>query len=250
MTLTIGETVIGRGQPCRFIAELGNAHGGDSDRMVRLIKAAKAAGADLIKTQCFVPSELVALRGDGPAPEPWGSQGWTTEALYTKAATPLEWFEWIPEVCAAVGIDWFSSFFGMESLDTLIRANVPALKIARLDNQHTELADAARATGKPLIVSQYNEPLPACNAVLLCFPGYPQTSFPFTRDLFTEYDGFSYHGTSIVPPITAAEFGATMIEAHFQLDNEPSELEAAVSLNASAFRRMVATVREYEAVTG
>src|SRR5512146_3088604 len=99
MTLTIEGVGIGGDAPTRFVAELSNSHNGSLARCLRLITAAKDAGADIIKTQCYSADELVALRGDGPAPEPWGSQGWTMRALYEKAATPFDWFPAIAEYC-------------------------------------------------------------------------------------------------------------------------------------------------------
>lgn len=283
---------IGQGHPCRFVAEVANAHNGSLDRALRLIDAAKEAGADFLKTQCYTADELVALRGDGPAPEPWGAQGWTMRALYEKAATPFEWFPAIRERCAQNGIVWFSSVFGAESLALLESLGCPAYKIARLDNKAVALVDAVAMTGKPFLASSdgkepvrytaYPHPDPIykakaiasangggvwCISVaegreLYCPPGYPQVSFGFLRGAAgTDYDdcgtdgtfgenhlGFSFHGTDPTPCIVAATLGAKMIEAHFQLDDEPSELEANVSLTASQFRRMVDDVRRVEAM--
>lgn len=263
MTFSIGGVEIGGSNPCRFVAEISCNHGGDSDRLVRMVKAAKAAGADLVKFQCYTPDELVALRGDGPAPSPWGENGFTMRSLYDKAQTPLEWFEWIPEVCGAVGIDWFSSVFGEVSMRVLRAAHCAAYKIARLDNQHLTLAAMARMAGKPVIVSSAGESVPSFGltdiaAKLFCPVGYPQQKFGLDWSLFHEqnddlghysdaqFDGFSYHGTSIEPPVVAATLGAKIIEAHFQLDEERSELENHVSLRQSDFRAMVDRVRRVE----
>lgn len=264
MTLTIGGVEIGSGQPCRFVAELGNASNGDFHTLLRLIDAAVLAGADFVKFQCYTPDELVALRGDGPAPGPWGSQGWTMRTLYEKARTPLHWFPALAEYCAKVGIPWFSSVFGAQSLAVLEACGCPVYKIARLDAHHTWLTAAAGwHTEKPLIVSwdgtgdDPRDNLPSGDiedggtnvSLLYCPQGYPQSRFQFGRRWsvdFPDFLGFSYHGTSIEPPIVAATLGAKIIEAHFQLDDEPSELEANVSLTQTAFREMVRRVREVE----
>src|SRR5690242_7059952 len=82
MSLIIGgievvpdSNIIPRG--CRFVVEISNAHNGSYDRAIRLIDAAKDAGADFVKTQAFTVDELCALRGEGTAPVPWGNAGWT-----------------------------------------------------------------------------------------------------------------------------------------------------------------------------
>lgn len=257
MTLSIAGVEIGAGQPTRFVAEISNNHNGSDVRARQLIWAAKDAGADFVKFQAYRPSELVALRGDGAAPEPWGSLGWTMERLYAKAQTPLEWFPLLVQSCKDAGIPWFSSVFGAESLSVLEYFNCPAYKIARLDVGSALWMDAF-ATGKPLVMSfgpndeiNYNAALK-----LWCPEKYPQTPPYFDRDTFLtddvhrdtvqNFDGFSYHGTSRMPCVTAATLGAKLIEAHFQLDDEPSELEANVSLTASEFRKMVDDVRAVE----
>lgn len=276
MTLSIGGVEIGGNNPCRFVAEISNNHNGSLMRAGKLIEAAKNVGADLVKFQCYTPAELVALRGDGPAPEPWGSQGWTMLSLYQKAATPLPWFEYLARYCESFGIPWFSSVFGAESLALLESLNCPAYKIARLDNGQRDLVNAVIATGKPVIISEA-EPGESGRIDhrpdtvqsestwlrLYCPPGYPQSRFNFA-DRFTpglcphfaydchgqppRFDGFSYHGTDPAPCVVAATLGAKVIEAHFQLDDEPSELEANVSLAASQFRRMVNDARRTEEI--
>jgi pseudaminic acid synthase len=241
--LNIEGVEVGQGQPCRTVAEVSNAHNGSFNRAIRIIDAAKEAGADFIKFQCYTPDELVALRGDGPAPEPWGSQGWTMGALYEKARTPLEWFSELFAHARAIGIVPFSSVFGPESLAALQAVDCPAYKIAALDNVHLSLVANARASGKPVIVSvRKNEWAVDGVSRLLCPPGYPQTvdAVDLPDDFAASgYLGYSYHGTRPSDPLMAVARGAKLIEAHFQLDDEPSELEANVSLYASHFNIMV-----------
>jgi len=88
---------------------------------MKALDAAKAAGADFVKFQCYSPDELVDLRGDGPAPEPWGSQGWTMRALYEKARTPFEWFPTLFAHARAIGIVPFASVFGAADLGAVIK---------------------------------------------------------------------------------------------------------------------------------
>lgn len=220
----------------RLVAEISNAHNGSFDRAMRLIAAAKAAHCDFVKLQCYTPDELVALRGDGLAPEPWGSEGWTMHTLYEHARTPLDWFPALFAYAHQLQIPMFSSVFGPESLDVLERCNCPAYKIARLDNQHTELLYICRATGKPVLVSTApQQPIPIRPDVLLyCPPGYPQIRLRLGETRFdtdhNEYNGFSYHGTDPLAPVIAASMGASLIEFHLHLKNDPSALEANISL--------------------
>ena len=182
------------------------------------------------------------------------------QRLYEHAATPFEWFPHIAAHCERVGMPWFSSVFGPESLAVLESVGCPAYKIARLDNEAESLMDKVAATGKPVIVSEAKHGESAIIAAPLlylhCPPGYPQASFRFERaegcngdfggGTFDLFDGFSFHGTDPLPCIVAATLGAKLIEAHFELDDEPSELEGDVSLGQQAFREMVDTVRKVE----
>ena len=263
--MRIGSVEVGRGFPCRTVAEIGNAHNGDLGRALDLIAAAQKAGADFVKLQAYTPDELVVLRGNGPAPEPWGKQGWSMRDLYEKAQTPLDWLPALVGQCRVVGIPWFSSFFGLDSLYALEKVGCPAYKIAALDRKSVNLQHLAFSSGKPVLISTPDDQYPVVDrvvvpseresdvAVLYCPPGYPQERPALSvvspnRWGMRRYEGFSYHGTDPRTPALAAALGASLVECHFQLDDEPSELEANVSLTASQFREMVELIRHAETV--
>jgi N-acetylneuraminate synthase len=50
-TVKIGNKLVGAGQPCYVIAEIGINHNGDVDLAKRLISVAVAAGCDAVKFQ-------------------------------------------------------------------------------------------------------------------------------------------------------------------------------------------------------
>lgn len=257
--MKIGPVEVGSGQPCRFVAEISNNHNGSFSRALRLIDAAKESGCDLVKFQCYTPDELVTLRGDGPAPDPWGAQGWSMRQLYEKAQTPHGWFPGLVMHCQQIGMPWFSSVFGPESLALLETLGCPAYKIARLDNR-TVWGPLGKSINAPLIVSesQHGESRCAADIRLYCPPGYPQpnagmfsTEFdePHVFDAYNsrpDFNGFSYHGTDTLPCIVAATLGAKLVEFHLQLFSEPSELESNVSLTPKQVREMIDTVRRVE----
>jgi sialic acid synthase SpsE len=255
--MNISGIEIGGSNPCRFVAEISCNHGGSLDRAFRLIEAAKDSGADFVKFQAYTAEELVSLRGDGPAPEPWGSQGWTMRSLYEKAQTPLEWFPKLFQHARDIGIVPFSSVFGLESLVVLEKCACPAYKIARLDNEKDGLIDAVRSRRKPVIIS--TDKLddragywPRADCWLYCAPGYPtdikDISLPvwFGRQQPESYIGMSSHCLDKRLPVAAVARGCKLIEMHFQDAEESSELEANVSLYPHEFREMIANVRVVE----
>lgn len=262
--MNIGGVEIGYPHPCRFVAEISNNHNGSLDRAFRLIAAAKSAGADFVKFQCYTPDELVGLRGDGPAPDPWGAQGWTMRALYEKAATPLDWFPQLFQYARDAGIVPFSSVFGLESLLVLERCACPAYKIARLDNRDAALRDAIFSRKKPVLVSvEARGLIPVPNrddvATLYCAPGYPTAPADVSLPYFVEWGGdkmgarmigLSSHCLDPLLPVAAVARGCKLIEMHMMLDRpeDHSELEANVSLPSVFFRSMIQDVRRVEAM--
>lgn len=251
--MKLGTVGVGGANPCRFVAEISNAHNGSIERAFRLIDAVVDAGADLIKFQAYTPDELLALRGDGPAPDPWGAAGWTMRALYEKAQTPLAWFPRLATHCDLLGVPWFSSVFGRESLAVLEFLHCPIYKIARLDNTSFALHELVYATGKPMLVStERHTPTPAARVeYLYCPPGYPVEVADVNLPLdFSHFVGLSSH--CLVPelPVAAVTRGCKLIEMHVQLADEPSDLEENVSLTQHQFKAMVESVRTTEVLCG
>jgi N-acetylneuraminate synthase len=262
--MKIGSVEIGPGHPCAIVAELSNAHNGDRDRLGRLIDAAQAAGADAIKVQCYTPQELVGLRGDGPAPAPWNDR--TMLDLYTQAQTPLDWFPKIRDHCVRVGMPWFSSVFGAESLAVLEAVDCPAYKISHLDAAQEKLGRLVVATGKPVLVSTtepWSLPAPYWTGavhprlrpeigVLYCPGGYPAAATAMRlRELAGDvYVGVSSHCREPLAAVIAVARGAHLIETHFHLAAEPSVLESNVSLDEAELRDLVHRVRSTEVLLG
>lgn len=247
--------------PCRFVAEGSNSHNGDFGRALRMMDAAKAAGADFFKWQAYTVEELLGLRGDGPAPEPWASQGYTMRTLYQRAATPLEWMPPLFQHGRDIGLVTFASVFGTDSLAVLERCACPAYKIAHFEAANTGLLQLVQSRGKPVIVSSRDLMRVAApfgwhgSVIRLYCPGeYPcaveDVSLPWFGWGFKDdgFYGLSSHCLDPLVPLAAVARGCKMIEMHFMLEAEPSELESNVSLTERQFAEMVANVRRVEAM--
>ena len=94
--IKIGKKIIGPNHPCTIVAEISANHNGSFNRMKHLIRAAKKAGADLIKIQSYTPDSLTlnSKKKDflinNPS-SPWKNQYlWN---LYQKSHTPINWYE-------------------------------------------------------------------------------------------------------------------------------------------------------------
>jgi len=231
------------------IAELGPNHNGSLQNVFYLIDAAAEAGADWIKLQAYTADELVALRGDGKAPPPWGDDGWQMRDLYTHAATPFDWFPTIKNYCESRSINWFASVFGKTSLDMLESCDCPVYKIAAMESQNAHLRAMIGSTDKPLVVSSPHPNVFAAHPRLLmcyCPPSYPQTRFCL-RNLRNGYEGFSYHHNDPNLPALTVPFGVRYIEAHIHLEDEPSRFEAGFAMAPDVFGQMIERIRQAEA---
>jgi sialic acid synthase SpsE len=255
--ITLGGIEVGGKNPCRFVAEISNNHNGSLVHAFKLIDAAKEAGADFCKWQAYTVDELVSLRGDGAAPEPWGSQGWAMRKLYEKAATPLSWFPLLFQRCRDVGLVPFASVFGLQSLLTMETVGCEFYKIARMESENYGLTTAVRSRRKPMVISINGErecwrkfDRHSAEVYLYCPPKYPtpnaEVSLPYFDGINGSYLGLSSHNLDARLPIAAVARGAKLLEYHFQLDDEKSELESEVSLTATEFQRMVTLVKGTE----
>lgn len=154
--LQIEEKRIGAGEPIYIVAELSGNHGGRLDRALRMIDAAKEAGADAVKIQVYRP-DTITLDCDKPdfqipANNAWASYR-TLYELYQHAHTP---WEWIPALFARArerNIAIFGSVFDETAVDILENHKVPAYKIAAPEIHDILLLKKVAETGKPVLLS-------------------------------------------------------------------------------------------------
>ena len=261
--MKIADREIGGSNSPYIIAEISGNHAGSLDNAKRLIRAAKRAGADAVKTQCYEPdtitldcNKLDFIVQDGL----W--RGRTLYDLYSKAHTPFKWHKELFSLAKQEGITIFSSVFDYSSVDLLESLDCPAYKIASFEIVDLPLIAYAAKTGKPLIIStglaSDKEVLEAQQvagknaAFLHCTSDYPGT--PEEADLgrishlekvlgFLNPVGISDHTPSAtVVPIASTALRIAIIEKHLKLDSLASE-DDSFSLNPSMFKAMVENVR-------
>src|SRR5271165_5355321 len=151
----IGDREIGPGRPVYVIAELSANHGQDYRQAVRIIQAAKQAGADAVKLQTYTP-DTITLRSSRPEFKVGGGTQWdgrTLYELYGEAYTPWEWQPRLKQVADDLGMDLFSSAFDATAVDFLEEMDVSAYKLASFELVDIPLIQKMAGTGKPLIVS-------------------------------------------------------------------------------------------------
>src|SRR5262245_36746324 len=153
--LTIGRRRIGPGHPAYLIAELSANHGQSFEQAVRLVRAAKEAGADAVKLQTYT-ADTLTIRSDRPEFRVGGGTLWdgrTLYDLYGEAYTPWEWQPKLKALADDLGLDLFSTPFDPTAVDFLEGMGVPAYKVASFEVVDLPLVEKIARTGKPVIMS-------------------------------------------------------------------------------------------------
>jgi len=243
------------------VAELSANHGGDIQRAIDAITAAKQCGADAVKIQTYEPRSLT-LPLDGPdftiTDGPW--KGQTLYDLYRMAYTPFAWHEMLFAHAEKIGIPIFSSPFDEEGIELLDRLGVPAFKIASFELTDIPFIKAVARRQKPIIIStglgSLDEIAEAVEAVqsissaglmlLHCISNYPakiedccMQNITILRDTFNVEIGLSDHTTSNLAAITAIALGACVIEIHFKLDHSDEGPDSMFSITPDVFQKLI-----------
>lgn len=268
----IAGRAIGPGQPPYLIAEMSANHGGDFDRAVRVLHAAKAAGADAVKLQTYTADTLtIACDNDSFRIKGTLWEGRTLHDLYSEAAMPWDWTPELMEIGAALSLTVFSTPFDATAVDFLESLNVPAHKVASFELVDIPLLKRIAATGKPVIASTGMASLAeideavrtlrefGCRELILlkCVSAYPApakemrlSAIPFLSEAFACPAGLSDHTLGIAVPVAAATLGAAVIEKHLTLSRSDPGPDSAFSLEPDEYSAMAKAVGEATAALG
>ena len=271
--IEINEHKIGSDFPVYVVAELSANHRQQFDEAVKLIKAAKEAGADAVKLQTYTP-DTITIQCDSPQFQISGGtlhDGKTLYDLYAEAYTPWEWQPKLKEVASELGIDLFSSPFDKTAVDFLEEMGVPAYKIASLEMVDIPLVEYVASKGKPIIIStgiatfaEIQEAVQAARgagasqiALLKCTSAYPAPpeevnlrAIPYMAETFGMPVGLSDHTLGIAVPVAAVALGACIVEKHFTLSRSIPSPDSAFSLEPEEFKTMVEAIRTAERALG
>lgn len=271
--LKLGERLVGAGEPVYIIAELSANHRNRFEEAVRLVEAAKAAGADAVKLQTYTPDTLT-LCSDKEIFRIRGGTLWdgrTLYDLYREASMPWEWQPKLKTVAEDLGLDFFSSAFDSTAVDFLEGIGVPVYKVASLEIVDLPLIKKMAGTGKPLIISTGAATLEeireavatargagaAAVALLKCTSAYPAPpeemnlrAIPHLAETFDAAVGLSDHTLGIAVPVAAVALGASIVEKHFTLSRSVPGPDSAFSLEPDEFKSMVEAIRTAEKSLG
>ena len=271
--IQIGSRRIGPGSPTYCIAEVSANHNQDFAQAVRIIEAAKAAGADAVKLQTYT-ADTITIASDREEFRIGGGTLWdgrNLHDLYGEAYTPWEWQPRLKKVAEDLGMDLFSSAFDATAVDFLEKMGVLAHKVASFELVDIALIQKMACTGKPLIMStgmasveEIEEALQTARqagatqiALLKCTSAYPAPAeemnlrtIPEMARRFGVPVGLSDHTMGIAAPVAAVALGACIIEKHLTLSRATPGPDSGFSLEPHEFKAMVEAVRTAEKALG
>lgn len=269
----IAGRTIGAGTPTYIVAELSANHNQSFEQAIRILHAARDAGADAVKLQTYT-ADTITLRSDKDyfritSGTPW--DGRTLHDLYQEAFTPWEWQPKLKQIANELGMHLFSSAFNDSAVDFLEQMNVPAHKVASCELVDIGLIQKMARTGKPLIMStgmaseaEISEAVQSARgagatqiALLKCTSAYPappeEANLLTIPELARRFDcpaGLSDHTMGVAVAVAAVALGACIIEKHLCLRRADGGPDSAFSLEPGEFKSMVDAARTAEKALG
>tara|TARA_B100000029_G_scaffold508705_1_gene596237 strand:+ start:468 stop:1511 length:1044 start_codon:yes stop_codon:yes gene_type:complete len=261
--MIIGKHKISKNDKPFIVAEMSGNHNQSLERALKIVEAAAASGAHMLKLQTYTADTLTINSKNkdffiADSGSLW--KGKNLYDLYKIAYTPWEWHEKIIKKSNELGMLCFSTPFDETAVDFLEKLNVPAYKIASFENIHLPLIKKVAQTGKPVIVStglaskeEIEDTVKTlkesgCNqfALLKCTSAYPASpensnvlTIPDLRKNFNCEVGLSDHTTGIGAALAAISHGATIVEKHFTLDRNDGGVDSSFSIEPKELKILV-----------
>ena len=233
--------------PVFIVAEMSANHLQDYDRAVRILHAAKEAGADAVKLQTYT-ADTITFDSDDDCFQITGGTLWdgtTLHKLYEEAYTPWEWHPKLMEEAKKLGLICFSSPFDFTAVDFMEGlAMIFATGIARLEDIERALAVCRQEGNEDVIllkcVSAYPTPYEDVNLNVI----------PTLERTFGCLTGLSDHTMGSAVAVGAVALGARMVEKHLTLRRSDGGPDGAFSMEPEEFKKMVDDIRILEKALG
>lgn len=250
-----------------IIAEAGVNHNGNTVLAEKMIKEAKAAGADAIKFQTFKTEQLISRFA--PKAEyqkcQTGNNG-SQKEMVKQLELSFDQFKRLKRVADEEGILFLSTPFDLESIDFLNTLQIPYWKIPSGEITNLPYLERIAETDKPIILStgmsEMDEITNVLNffikhryerkkiTLLHCTTEYPTpvehvnlAAMDTMRSYYKTRIGYSDHSEGIAVSIAAAARGAEVIEKHFTLDRTLPGPDHKASLMPEELKEMVKAIR-------
>jgi len=270
--IKINKRRIGSETATYIVAEMSANHNRDIERAVKIIEAAKEAGADAVKLQTYT-ADTITINSEKEYFR-LGESQWKKKylyRLYDEAYTPWEWHSRLKEIVEGFGLDFFSTPFDSKAVDFLESINVPTYKVASFEIVDLPLLTKIAQTGKHVIMSTGMASFPEIEeaiqtlrkygapdiALLKCTSAYPAPpeemnlrTIPHMAEAFGVPVGLSDHTTGSAVAVAAVALGACIVEKHLTLSRKDPGPDSSFSMEPHEFKQMVRDIRTVERALG
>ena len=242
-----------------IIAEIGVNHDGSVEKAIKLVDAAKSAGASAAKFQSFSANRLATEVTPKVEYQKIRDGQRTHFEMLKQLELSFSDQTKLKKYCDSIGIEFISTPYAIEDAIFLNSINVNCFKIASADIVDLPLLEYVSKTKKLTLIStgmaSIDEIKSAAkffhssnsNFVLMHTTSEYPTKLEFTNisrlKALIQFDssgiGFSDHTTDSIGAIMAIAIGATYFEKHFTLDKTDSGPDHAASLEPEEFKKYV-----------
>ena len=266
VTVKIADKLVGDGQPCFIIAEIGINHNGSVELAKKMIDIAVTTGCDDVKFQKRTVD--VVYTKEELAKERKSVFGNTNGDLKRGLEFGVKEYKEIDKYCKKHGIIWFASCWDEGSVDFIEKFNVPCYKIASATLTDDKLLKYVRSKGKPILLSTGMSTMEQIRhavkvlgekdlIIYHCTSTYPsnanEMNLNVIKTLRKEFKcpiGYSGHERGVTPSILAVSLGACSVERHITTDRTNWGSDQAASLEIAGLHHMVRDIRQVPILLG
>jgi len=268
--MKIGSKKIGASNPVFIIAEAGVNHNNKLSLAFKMIDLASKYGADAIKFQSFITDNMQLKESKKPRYQK--KLPWSYYEQLKKSESSFDFQKKLINYCKKKKIIFISTPYDEESVDFLIKMNIPALKISASDTSNHLFLKYIAKQKKPIILSTGLSTISDVdksvkllkklkmknNLVLLqTTSDYPTPNHDVNLRVLLEYVkkfnlpvGLSDHTPDYIASLGAVAMGACVLEKHFTLNKKLSGPDQSSSLDPIEFKNWISKVREMEIILG
>ena len=242
------------------IGEPGCTHEGDFDTLVSLLETASQCGADVFKPQWVSSAERHLTRRTAKlsAEEAAEFRRKFTRS-YGWLEFPLAWHRELRDRAHDLGMQYACSVNLREDV-WVLEPFVDAFKVASFEFCDERLIRTVAATGKPYwigagmttTIDRHNGAF-SRRRLMFCTSAYPTPESEASLSTISSerLRGYSDHTRNELAGVVAVSQGATVVEAHYRLDDcDPGNPDYVVAFTPSEFKRYVVNIRTAERLLG
>lgn len=254
---SIGNRIIGDGEPPVVIAEIGINHGGALDVAIEMADAAINAGAEIVKHQTHVVEDEMSNEARSIIP---GNADISIYEIMEKCALGEQDERKLMQHVMSRDAIFISTPFSRAAAERLGRFGIPAFKVGSGECNNYPLMRYISALGKPVIVSTGMNTIESIRptvdilrhagvpfALLHCTNVYPTPPNLVRLDAINELReafpdavvGLSDHTTTNYPCLGAVALGASILERHFTDSMERHGPDIICSMNPETLQELI-----------